>query len=79
MIEFYVEIDLIKLMFGLEDKSKLKLIEEKVMAGEPVFYQIDVPAYKALENTWYSRKHSVEVTPKNWDDYKNGDVNKFLY
>ena len=75
----YVEIDLIKLMFDLGDKPKLKIIEEKVLAGEPVFYQIDVPAYKALENTWYSRKHSVEVNPKNWDDYKNGDVNKFLY
>lgn len=77
--EVYAEINLIKLMFGLEDKPKIKIIEEKVLWGEPVFYQIDVPAHKALENTWYTRKHSVQVTPKNWNDFKNGDVNKFLY
>jgi hypothetical protein len=74
-----VEINLIKNMFGLEDKPKIKIIEEKVLWGEPVFYQIDVPAHKALENIWYNRKHSVQVTPKNWNDFKNGDVNKFLY
>lgn len=75
----YVEIELIKKMFGLVDRPKIEVIEEKVLWGEPVFYQIDVPAYKALENTWYSRKHSVAVTPQNWNDFKNGDVNKFMF
>lgn len=77
----YVEIELIKKMFGLVDRpySKIEVIEEKVLWGEPVFYEIDVPAYRALENIWYTRKHSVEITPQNWNDFKHGDVNKFFY
>lgn len=66
-------------LLGLVEKPRMQIVEDKVFAGEDVFYQLDVPAWRELDNVWYKRKHSVQVTPKNWDDYKNGSSEKFLF
>jgi hypothetical protein len=66
-------------LLGLVEKPRMEIVQEKVFAGEEVFYQLDVPAWRELDNVWYTRKHAVKVTPTNWSDYKNGSPDKFLF
>jgi len=66
-------------LLGLVEKPRMQIVEDKVFAGERVFYQLDVPAWRELDNVWYKRKHSIQVTPTNWNDYKNGSPDKFLF
>jgi hypothetical protein len=66
-------------LLGAIKKPKIDIIREKVMANYDVFYQMDVPAFLHLENVWYNRKHAIKVTPENWEVYKNGSIDNFMF
>lgn len=78
-IEFEIKKEDVMYLLDLVERPRIDIVREKIEAGETVFYKMDVPAWRELENNWFQRKHAVEVNSKNWDQYKNGSPENFIF